>query len=368
MLKKPLVKATQARVSPCWIRALLVVCSLLSIFVQAEIEPSPLLAPSALTSSTLIPSTLPPLTATPSALTSALVSKALLPAVDPRFELNNSEGKPAGLIAGSQSAKHLFWVDLDQGLLFRLERTPNGHYRQRNIVRISIGKQGFGKSREGDLKTPVGVYKITSFLTDKQLDERYGMGAYPLNYPNIWDRISSRTGHGIWLHGHDRNIAQRPRFDSDGCIVIDNETLEKLESFITIGESQLILGRSMQWLKPTTAQAEDDILPAIEQWRQDWEGLNNNAYLAHYAVGFSDTRRNLAEWKAYKTRVNRNKRQVGVNLTKLSVITYPGEENMVAVRFYQRYTSNNFNWAGWKHLLWRRNDEGQWRIFYEGNG
>jgi len=213
VLKKPLVNAKQTRVTRCWTRALLFVCILLSVYVQAEGEPSPLLASTALT---------------PATLASGMVSKTLLPEVDPRFELNNSDGKPAGLIAGSQSAKHLFWADLDQGLLFRLERTANGQYRQRDVVRISIGKQGFGKTREGDLKTPVGVYKITSFLTDKQLDERYGMGAYPLNYPNIWDRISSRTGHGIWLHGHDRNIAQRPRFDSDGCIVIDNETLEKL--------------------------------------------------------------------------------------------------------------------------------------------
>ena len=358
MLKKSLVKATQARVSRRWIRALLFVCSLSSVFVQAEGEPSPLLAPIALT----------PVILTSATLTAATMSNARQPEVEQLFELDSREGKPAGLIVGSQSATHLLWVDLDRGLLFRLERTANDHYLQRDIVRVSIGKEGFGKRKEGDLKTPVGIYKFMSFLTDQQLDERYGLGAYPLNYPNIWDRISSRTGHGIWLHGLDRNLAQRPRFDSDGCVVIENATLEKLASFITVGESQLVLGRSMQWLEPNTVQTEDDILPAIEQWRQDWESLDNNAYLGHYAVDFSDTRRNLTEWRAYKTQINNRKRQVAVNLTKMSVISYPGEENMVAVRFYQRYTSNNFNWVGWKNLLWRRNDEGQWRIFYEGNG
>ena len=52
----------------------------------------------------------------------------------------------------------------------------------------------------------------------------------------------------------------------------------------------------------------------------------------------------------------------------MSVINYPGEENLVAVRFYQDYKSSNYTWRGWKHLLWRRDADGAWRIIYEGNG
>ena len=52
----------------------------------------------------------------------------------------------------------------------------------------------------------------------------------------------------------------------------------------------------------------------------------------------------------------------------MSVIKYPGEENLVTVRFFQDYASNNYEWRGWKQLLWRRDAGGTWRIFYEGNG
>jgi hypothetical protein len=57
-----------------------------------------------------------------------------------------------------------------------------------------------------------------------------------------------------------------------------------------------------------------------------------------------------------------------VSLSQMSVVEYPGEENLVAVRLYQDYSSSNYQWHGWKHLLWRRDDVGVWRILYEGNG
>jgi hypothetical protein len=84
-------------------------------------------------------------------------------------------------------------------------------------------------------------------------------------------------------------------------------------------------------------------------------------------VSLTDSRRNLKQWTAYKTRVNELKTYIRIVFSKMSVIAYPGEENLVAVRFYQHYESSNFNWHGWKHLLWRRDAAGVWRILYEGN-
>jgi hypothetical protein len=69
---------------------------------------------------------------------------------------------------------------------------------------MSIGKGGIDKQIEGDNKTPLGVYRITSYLSDESLPELYGAGAYPINYPNSWDRLQGKTGHGIWLHGVPR--------------------------------------------------------------------------------------------------------------------------------------------------------------------
>ena len=278
------------------------------------------------------------------------------------------EGIPAGLILNNQNQPYIFWVELRAGLLHLLERTNGGTYLKRVSTSISIGKAGFGKQIEGDRKTPVGIYQITSFLKDEQLDDYYGVGAYPLNYPNAWDRLSGRTGHGIWFHGLPKGIGTRPLLDSEGCVVTDNQTLLKFGDFIEAGESLFVLSESLDWLEPGTMQPSADILEAIESWRADWQNNNPVEYLANYHLNFTDSKRNLKQWKTYKTRINGLKTYIRISFSKMSVIAYPGEENLVAIRLYQHYESSNFNWRGWKHLLWSRNDSGVWRILYEGNG
>lgn len=277
-------------------------------------------------------------------------------------------GRPDGLIFENLKKPFLFWAELEAGRLHLLERINPGQYIKRKSLAISMGKKGIGKRLEGDQKTPVGVYQMTSFLPDDQLDDFYGSGAYPVNFPNVWDRMSSRTGHGIWLHGLPKGVDHRPLLDSDGCVVINNESIEQMNAYITAGESLLVLSKSLTWLAPGAPHSGADVLEAIEQWRLAWEANDNPMYLSNYHVNFTDTKRNLAQWKAYKTRVNKAKKFIRVDLSELSVIDYPDEKNLVAVRFFQRYQSSNFNWQGWKHLLWRRDNSGQWRILYEGNG
>ena len=278
------------------------------------------------------------------------------------------EGVPAGLILENQNLPYIFWVELRAGLLHLLERTEEGNYLKRISTSISIGKEGFGKQVEGDRKTPVGIYQITSFLKDEKLDDYYGVGAYPLNYPNSWDRLSGRTGHGIWLHGLPKGIETRPLLDSKGCVIVDNRTLQKFADFIEAGETLFVLSESLDWLESGTIQPSADILEATESWRAYWQNNNISEYLSSYHLDFTDSKRNLKQWETYKTRVNGLKTYIRISLSKMSVIAYPGEENLVAMRFYQDYESSNFNWSGWKHLLWRRDDAGAWRILYEGNG
>ena len=278
------------------------------------------------------------------------------------------KGVPVGLILENQNLPYIFWVELRTGLLHLLERTQEGNYLKRISASISIGKEGFGKQVEGDRKTPVGIYQITSFLRDEQLDDYYGVGAYPLNYPNTWDRLSGRTGHGIWLHGLPKGIETRPLLDSKGCVIVDNLTLQKFADFIETGDTLFVLSESLDWLEPGTIQPSADILEAAENWKSDWQNNNISEYLANYHLNFNDSKRNLKQWKTYKTRVNGLKTYIRIALSEMSVFAYPGEENLVVMRFYQKYESSNFNWRGWKHLLWRRDDAGIWRILYEGNG
>jgi len=177
--------------------------------------------------------------------------------------LVNQPQRPAGVLKLAEDQRYLIWVELSRGRLNLLELQEDGGLLTRKSIPVSIGKNGFGKEQEGDKLTPVGVYRLTSFLADNTLDDFYGRGAYPLNYPNAQDRLQNRTCHGIWLHGLPKDTQQRPLLDSDGCVVIDNNTLLDLAAYIQTGTTYIVLSENdiewsaMESLQPREAALSD---------------------------------------------------------------------------------------------------------------
>lgn len=277
-------------------------------------------------------------------------------------------GYPAGLIAVADETHYVIWTELKEGRLHLLEKTNDSYFRRVKTIPISIGKSGYGKEIEGDKRTPVGVYRVTSYIPEAELTDFYGLGAYPINYPNNWDRLNRRTGYGIWLHGLPKGIEQRPLMDSDGCVVVDNQSLTFLDDYIVPGDTLVVLANEFNWIDRESGVEHHSLLSAVDSWIQDWESLDAAAYLANYHADFSDFRRDLAQWSEYKTGINSRKTSIEVSISDLTAVQYPGDQNLFSVRFYQNYKSSNYNWAGWKELLWTLDDEGNWKILFEGNG
>jgi hypothetical protein len=149
---------------------------------------------------------------------------------------------------------------------------------------ISHGKAGTDKLREGDKKTPIGVYHVTASLPRQKLTDFYGSGAFPINYPNEWDKRQGRNGHGIWLHGTPSDTFSRPPKASDGCVVLANRDLDALAKNLQIGLTPVIISNSIEWLSLDDWQAERRaLLDSIEAWRSDWESLDTGKYPAHYS-------------------------------------------------------------------------------------
>ena len=272
---------------------------------------------------------------------------------------------PKGLIKLPETLKHVLWVDLKEGNLHILQQ-QNGKFQLVRTMSISIGKNGFGKMQRGDKKTPVGVYRLLSYLPDERLDEFYGNGAYTLNYPNALDQIKNRDGSGIWLHGLPKGKDHRPLQDSDGCVVLSNTMIDDIGRYIDFEHTPIVLDDRLEWVAGDEIESRRrELEQAIESWRQAWAGKDNDRYLAFYANDFTNLEKDLAAWKRYKTRVNGSKTFIKVKVSDLNLLGYPGEKDMVLARFYQRYDSSNFRAAGWKEQLWRKEDSGQWRIVYE---
>lgn len=219
------------------------------------------------------------------------------------------EVAPEGLILIPDSIETLVWVELEVGQLHLLQKNLADDQWQIVFTRpISIGKEGYGKLLEGDNRTPVGLYRFTSFITDEELIDFYGNGAFPINYPNSWDRLQGRTGYGIWLHGLPKNVGERPLLDSEGCVVIDNLALDWLRAYIQPGQTRLMLSDRIRWTSPAQVElARTEIMDQFEAWRSAWSAIDNNSYLGFYAEDFQSPDMQLGDWIAYKTRVNGQK-------------------------------------------------------------
>jgi murein L,D-transpeptidase YafK len=267
-----------------------------------------------------------------------------------------------------KSTRHAVLVDLTASRFYVFENQAGvpvlvkDHY-------TSMGKKGARKYKRGDQRTPVGVYHITEYLPEPVLADRYGVGAFPINYPNDWDRKMGKTGGGIWLHGTSFATYSRPPKASDGCVTLSNENFSEIRPLLDIKKTPVVItSHPVTWLSKESWQArQDEMTVLIEQWRQHWESNNTDLYLSHYSKDFKGSGKDYKGWVAHKRRVNGRKKYINVNLLDLYLTTYPGDEAMMLrVTFKQDYKSDNFSSQSRKQQYWRLEEDGVWRIISEG--
>ena len=272
---------------------------------------------------------------------------------------------PRYLLQMHPEQKFAVVVDTRKSRLY-LYQNANGQPRFVADYYISHGKAGTDKLREGDKKTPIGVYHVTASLPRQKLTDFYGSGAFPISYPNEWDKRHGRNGHGIWLHGTPSDTFSRPPKASDGCVVLANRDLDALAKNLQIGLTPVIISNSIEWLSLDDWQAERHaLLDSIEAWRQDWESLDTGKYLAHYSIRFRSGNLNVEQWAAQKRQINAGKQWIKVAALNISMFRNPGQEELVVVTFDQDYRSSNLSNAMKKRQYWIKED-GAWKIIYEG--
>ena len=233
---------------------------------------------------------------------------------------------------------------------------------------ITHGKLGAEKFKEGDQRTPVGIYHVTASLPRQKLTDFYGSGAFPISYPNDWDRRMGRNGHGIWLHGTPSNTFSRPPKASDGCVVLANQDLDALAETLQVGLTPVIISNSIEWLSLDDWQTErKSLLAMIEEWRQDWESRDTDRYARHYSKKFQSDNFDQQSWIEQKRKVNAGKAWIKVGTENISMFRNPGKEEHVVVTFEQDYRSNNLNNQMKKRQYWIKED-GRWKIIHEGAG
>lgn len=272
---------------------------------------------------------------------------------------------PSSLIKMSEDQRYLLAVDTGLSRLFVIEN-HNGTPRVVKDYYASYGRGGVVKEKRGDLKTPLGVYFVTKRLLDKDLPQRYGSGALPINYPNVWDKRHGRTGSGIWVHGSPVNTYSRPPLASEGCVSLTNPDFLELDKLVDIKNTPVLIGEHFNWIPVAQWQQQQKEMAAVlEAWRSDWESRLHDQYIAHYSTSFSDGSTDFSAFSKHKQRVNGAKSYIDVKLNNVSLFRYPNDPNLMVASFEQHYKSDNYHSDSIKRQYWVK-EGGRWKIAYEG--
>ncbi len=270
---------------------------------------------------------------------------------------------PAQFIELPSTTRHAIAVDAGRSRLYLFENGPKGlqlvadHY-------VSIGRLGFEKNVEGDQRTPLGVYFITSRLDARQLTDFYGIGALSLNYPNEYDRRQGRTGRGIWLHGVPSDSYARSPHSTDGCVVLANPELRDILTRVEPRTTPVVIAKSLQWVPPAVKEPERrNLRNLIEGWRTARSSGDVNRLMAFYSHQFSNGSKDLAQWRQLIEKDLSQAQSHNVQLKDVSILGWRDKSDILVVTFGE--LTEGQRTGAIKRQYWGKED-GLWKIFYEG--
>jgi len=278
------------------------------------------------------------------------------------------ERPPAGAIPSqfvglSSRNRHAIAVDASRSRLYLFENTAQGLQLIADYY-ISVGQSGIEKNTEGDLRTPLGVYFITSNLDPKSLTDFYGVGALPINYPNPYDLRSGRSGSGIWLHGTPSGQYARAPKSTNGCVVMANPDLAHIVRTVEIRSTPVVIASQLQWVPPTAVQAErGSFEQTLQAWRAAKASGDVNAVLPYYTSDFNSYGKPLAEWLPILRSDMAKLKGRGLDLKDISVLQWKDRAETMVVTFGEVVAGAQSGVT--RRQYWMRVGA-QWKIFFEG--
>lgn len=270
---------------------------------------------------------------------------------------------PTQFLQLSPTVRHAIAVDASRSRLYLFENTSAGLVLKADYY-ISVGKAGIAKVVEGDQRTPLGVYYITSNLDPKSLKDFYGSGALPISYPNVLDAKRGKTGSGIWLHGTPPYQFSRPPLATDGCVVLANPDLVQIIRTVAVRATPVVIASQLQWVTPTQATATSrGFEEALLAWRNAKTGGNMSQVLGFYTADFNSNGKTLAQWTTVLRNEMEKTRGRTIQLKDVSFLHWVDNAETMVATFGELAEGTRVGTT--KRQYWTR-ENGQWKIFYEG--
>lgn len=246
--------------------------------------------------------------------------------------------------------------DTQQLLVYSYDDSFKEMYR----FKCSTGEVAGGKSRSGDKKTPEGVYFFTHGYKKRDLSPTYGTMAFPIDYPNFFDRIEGCKGYSIWLHGTDKPI--KPR-NSNGCVVLANNDINRLAKYIDLNRTPIIIVDKLSFVSADNNNGiKNSILKLISQWKDALENGTCHEYLNSYSDEYAPDILWWSDWAGIKKSFQASQLELSVELKRNSIFRHNG---IYMILFDQIVSSSGINLLVGRKKLYVSDTEGRFRIVGE---
>jgi len=208
---------------------------------------------------------------------------------------------PRNLVSLSPQNPYFIAIDASKSRLYWFENKSTDPLKpQLKLLLetyVSVGQKGIGKSREGDGRTPLGVYFVNKNLKGQPLPDLYGAGALTLNYPNALDLMRGQTGSGIWLHGTPSEQYARAPWATDGCVVLSNPEMDRLLQLKNVEKTPVLISEKIDWVSADQQSNDREVFKKIlDQWVRDRQTSNLNGLKNRYSEQFQRDGKGLASW------------------------------------------------------------------------
>ena len=246
---------------------------------------------------------------------------------------------------------------------------------------MAIGENEGVKIREGDKKTPEGIYFIIGRKERSELNKMYGPLAFVLNYPNEEDRKRGRTGNGIWIHGTNPDSIP---LQTRGCLELENVNILELGMHLKTGiGTPIVIINSDSIQDPLTIpdfntieierreiltrykKQRDFFVSLLEKWENAWESMNIENYAQFYHEDkFFGQGLDWPGWKEKKSRTFQIYSEVQISIDKIFLADI--SESTAVLKFMQGYKSDRLDVLNGKKLNLVKSDGG-WKIYQENS-
>lgn len=260
-----------------------------------------------------------------------------------------------------ESYNSILTCDKEKSTLSLFKHNTEKKFTQLEEYSAFTGKVKGDKIKEGDLKTPVGIYNLEKKIS--KLDSFYGPLAFVTNYPNTYDKFRGKNGSGIWIHGLP---TEQERDDyTKGCIAINNDNIVCLDKEVHINSTVLIINPDKKRIE-VEKKVFAKILANLYEWRYSWLYNDTQKYLSFYAENFMRyDGMKYDRFVKYKTRIFKKKERKKILFNDINVIAYPNAKNIFQITFKEFYTSNSFKFEGNKVLMVQVDSNNNFKILTE---